>query len=179
MKQNLAVLMVVALACGCLTSPAPSTTTLADGTTAESQQTPLSTTAASEVTSTTTTLVRSSGPFQITAVYNVTNGLAVLEVEGELNKTYTVIVDYDVYHTLPLPQMAPDFTGERMHLARLETSRPAHLTRQTTPSPGEIIAKDSRAQYCITTNLSTFKDGTQSYSTHQDCRFMTFQLIPA
>jgi hypothetical protein len=55
MKQNLAVVMVVALACGCLTSQAPSTTTLADGATAENQQTPsTTTTVAMEATSTTT-----------------------------------------------------------------------------------------------------------------------------
>lgn len=54
MKQNLAVLIVVTFAFGCLTSQAPSTTTLADGTIAENQQTPSSTTVAMEAASTTT-----------------------------------------------------------------------------------------------------------------------------
>jgi hypothetical protein len=162
MKQNLAVLVVVALACCCLTSQSPSTTSLAGGTRAEGQQTP-----------------SSSGPFQITAIYNISTGVVVLDVEGDLSKPYTVVVDYDVYPSLPLPQMSPDFAGERLHLARLEASKPSYITLQTSPSPGEIIAKDSRAQYCITTNLSTFKEGTQSFSTNQKCSFMTFQLILA
>jgi hypothetical protein len=178
-KLELATFIVAAITCGCLITPAPSTSTLAEVTTSESQLTPTSTTIALETTSTTTTLVRSSGPFQITAFYNVSTGVVVLDVEGDLGKPYTVVVDYDVYSSLPLPLMSPDFNGEKLHLARLEASKPAHLTQQTSPSPSEIIAKDSRAQYCITTNLSTFKEGTQSFSTSQDCSFMTFQLIPA
>jgi hypothetical protein len=122
--------------------------------------------------------MRSTGPFQITAFYNVTTGEAVLQVEGELDKQYAVVVDYDIYPTMPLPKMEPDFQGEKIHLVRLQASRPSYTSSKTTPGPAEITGKDSRAQICITTNLTTFQGGTTSFSTSQDCRFLTFQYIP-
>ncbi|MDD5110908.1 MAG: hypothetical protein PHG85_00005 [Candidatus Altiarchaeota archaeon] len=181
MKNMLGNLLVLAFLCGCLASPSVKTSiTTATSTTLHDITTLPATTTAYATTIPTTTLiqVRTTGPFQIIAYYNTTTGDAVLQVEGELDRQYSVVVDYDVYHTMPLPEMGPDFQGEKIHLARLQASQPSYISSKTTPGPSDMIAKDSRAQICITTNLTTLKGGTTSFSTSQDCRFIGFQYIP-
>jgi hypothetical protein len=179
MKNTLCNLLVFAFLCGCLTSPSVKTSNIIPTSTTLYDIAALPTTTyATEAPTTTLIQVRTTGPFQITAYYNTTTGEAVLQVEGELDKQYTVVADYDIYPTLPLPNMKPDFQGEKIHLTRLQVSQPSYTSSKTTPGPGELIAKDSRAQFCITTNLTTFTGGTASFSTNQDCHFLTFQIIP-